>query len=134
MAEGLKAESEEITQRWGQMHSRIYITRLIRSLSDAGVFQRGWHTGQDEDTGRSRRRRTFNLDRNHPLVVKVLETHPESPEPESGPSAGTAASQANPPSLPPMELQEGESQSPTEPEAADPASGLGKVLRFFSRS
>ena len=134
LAEGLKAESEEITQRWGQMHSRIYITRLIRSLSDAGVFQRGWHTGQDEDTGRSRRRRTFNLDRNHPLVVKVLETHPESPEPESGPSAGTAASQANPPSLPPMELPEGESQSSSEPEAADPASGLGKVLRFFSRS
>ncbi|MFB3120015.1 MAG: hypothetical protein ACE1Y2_05750, partial [Stenotrophomonas maltophilia] len=130
-------------QRWGQMHSRIYVTRLIRSLSDAGVFQRGWHTGQDEDTGRSRRRRTFNLDRNHPLVVKVLQSDSESPESESKsgpePSSGAANSEANPASLPPMELPEGEltegeSQTPTELEAADTSTGLGKVLRFFSRS
>ncbi len=139
LGEGLKAESEEITQRWGQMHSRIYVTRLIRSLSDAGVFQRGWHTGQDEDTGRSRRRRTFNLDRNHPLVVKVMQSHEESPEPEPESSARAAVSEANRPSLPPMELTEGEITegefpSPTEQEAADPSTGLGKVLRFFSRS
>ena len=131
---GLEAESEEITQRWGEMHSRIYITRLIRSLSDAGVFQRGWHTGQDEVTGRSRRRRTFNLDRNHPLVVKVLQSHAESPESGPEPSAPAAVSEANPPSLPPMESAEGESQIPTELEAADSSTGLGKVLRFFSRS
>ena len=139
--EGLKAESEEITQRWGQMHSRIYVTRLIRALSDAGVFERGWHTGQDEDTGRSRRRRTFNLDRNHPMVVKVLQSDSESPESESGsePSGSAAVSEANPTSLPAMELPEGEftegeSQTPGELEAADPSTGLGKVLRFFSRS
>ncbi len=143
LGEGLKAENEEIAQRWGQMHSRIYVTRLIRSLSDAGVFQRGWHTGQDEDTGRSRRRRTFNLDRNHPLVVKVFQSDSESPESESKsgpePSSGAANSEANPASLPPMELPEGEltegeSQTPTELEAADTSTGLGKVLRFFSRS
>lgn len=142
LGEGLKAENEEIAQRWGQMHSRIYVTRLIRSLSDAGVFQRGWHTGQDEDTGRSRRRRTFNLDRNHPLVVKVLQSPSESPESESGPgpepSVGAAVSEANLPSLPPKEMPEGETTagefpSPTEQEAADPSTGLGKVLRFFSR-
>ena len=151
LAEGLKAESEEIAQRWGQMHSRIYVTRLIRSLSDVGVFQRGWHTGQDEDTGRSRRRRTFNLDRNHPLVLKVLQSQSESAESEpagsepagsgSSPdsSAPTTVNDAEPTSLPPMELPEGEFPEgefpgPTEPEAADTSTGLGKVLRFFSRS
>ena len=136
LGEGLKAENEEITQRWGPMHSRIYVTRLIRSLSDAGVFQRGWHTGQDEDTGRSRRRRTFNLDRNHPMVVKVLRSQAEFAKSETGPepSARAAVGQADRPPLPPMEMPEGEFPSPTELEAADPSSGLGKVLRFFSRS
>ena len=137
LGEGLKAESEEITQRWGQMHSRIYVTRLIRSLSDAGVFQRGWHTDQHEDTGRSRRRRTFNLGRNHPMVVKVLQINSESLEsgPESEPTAGAVVGDANLPTLPPMELTEteGEFPSPTEPEVEDPSTGLGKVLRFFSR-
>ena len=138
LGEGLKAENEEITQRWAPMHSRIYVTRLIRSLSDAGVFQRGWHTGQDEDTGRSRRRRTFNLDRNHPLVVKVMQISSESPELESvpgpEPSAQAAVGEANPLTLPPMESTEGEFPSPQELEEADPSTGLGKVLRFFSRS
>ena len=141
LAEGLKEESEEIIQRWGQMHSRIYVTRLIRSLSDAGVFQRGWHTGQDEDTGRSRRRRTFNLDRNHPLVVKVMRSPSELPESDSSPDPSERAADtvANLPSLPPMELTEeefrdGEFQSPAEPEPADSSTSLGKVLKFFSRS
>ena len=138
LGEGLKAENEEITQRWAPMHSRIYVTRLIRSLSDAGVFQRGWHTGQDEDTGRSRRRRTFNLDRNHPLVVKVMQISSEYPELESvpgpEPSAQAAVGEANPLTLPPMESTEGEFPSPQELEEADPSTGLGKVLRFFSRS
>ena len=138
LGEGLKVENEEITQRWAPMHSRIYVTRLIRSLSDAGVFQRGWHTGQDEDTGRSRRRRTFNLDRNHPLVVKVMQISSEYPELESvpgpEPSAQAAVGEANPLTLPPMESTEGEFPSPQELEEADPSAGLGKVLRFFSRS
>ena len=138
LGEGLKAENEEITQRWAPMHSRIYVTRLIRSLSDAGVFQRGWHTGQDEDTGRSRRRRTFNLDRNHPLVVKVMQISSEYPELESvpgpEPSAQAAVGEANPLTLPPMESTEGKFPSPQELEEADPSTGLGKVLRFFSRS
>ena len=28
---GLEAEQQEITQHWGELHSRIYLTRLIRS-------------------------------------------------------------------------------------------------------
>ena len=129
--EGLEADNEAIIQRWGQMHSRIYITRLIRSLSDVGVFQRGWHTAQDEDTGRNRRRRTFNLDRNHPLVVKVLESGSESAESEPEP---TPMSEPALPSLPALESTEEAIPYPTEAEAADPSSGLGKVLKFFSRS
>ena len=131
--DGLKAESEEIAQRWGQTHSRIYVTRLIRSLSDAGVFQRGWHSDRDEDSGRTRRRRTFNLDQDHPLVVKVLQSHSEIPEPDPESSAA-ALSEVESSSLPVLELEEGEIPQPTEPEATDPSSSLGKVLRFFSRS
>jgi uncharacterized LabA/DUF88 family protein len=73
LGEGLKAEQTEITQRWGQAFSRIYVTKLVRSLGNADLFTKGWHTAADEDSGRSRRLRTFYLNRTHPLVVKVLE-------------------------------------------------------------
>ena len=38
-------------------------------------LRQGWHSWRDDDTGRSRRRRTFYLDRSHPLVQKVLQSH-----------------------------------------------------------
>jgi len=73
LGEGLKAEQSQITQRWGQAFSRIYVTKLVRSLGNADLFTKGWHTAADEDSGRSRRLRTFYLNRTHPLVEKVLE-------------------------------------------------------------
>ena len=36
--------------------------------------QRGLHSDRDEETGRTRRRRTFNLNRAHPLVQQVVES------------------------------------------------------------
>ena len=72
---GLEVEHVEIAQRWGgQVFSRTYVTKLVRSLSVGNVFQRGWHSDRDEETGRTRRRRTFNLNRAHPLVQQVVES------------------------------------------------------------
>jgi hypothetical protein len=138
---GLEAEQPEITQHWGELHSRIYITRLIRSLSDQDIFQRGWHTGQDEDTGRSKRRRTFNLNHGHPLVEKVLADQWGEPASQDGIADETAgelplpATDQAPAYLP----EPADAEDPVLDEAAnegaiDSASGINRVLRFFGRS
>jgi len=72
LEEGLKAEHQEITQRWSQAYSRSYITRMVRSLSNGKLFQHGWHSWQDQTTSRTKRRRTLFLNRAHPLVQEVL--------------------------------------------------------------
>lgn len=74
LEEGLRAEHEEITQRWSQAYSRSYITRMVRSLSNGKLFQHGWHSWQDQATNRTKRRRTLFLNRAHPLVQEVLQT------------------------------------------------------------
>ncbi|MBQ11595.1 MAG: hypothetical protein CMJ45_08600 [Planctomyces sp.] len=84
LGEGLKAEQLEITQRWGQAFSRIYVTKLVRSLGNADLFTKGWHTATDEESGRSRRLRTFYLNRTHPLVEKVLQDRWEPQEHPEG--------------------------------------------------
>ena len=48
---------------------------MFRELSSGNVFTRGWHSWRDEVSGHNRRRRTFNLDRSHPIVVQVLKDH-----------------------------------------------------------
>jgi uncharacterized LabA/DUF88 family protein len=78
LEEGLKAGQEEITQHWGQGHSRTYITKLARSLGNGGIFQRGWHTSKDKESGRTRRHSIFYLNRSHPLVQKALEAQWET--------------------------------------------------------
>ena len=75
LSQGLEAENETISRHWGQVYSRSYVTKLVRSLDSGGVFQRGWHTFKDEDTGRRKRQRTFNLDRNHLLVRQALTSY-----------------------------------------------------------
>ena len=45
---------------------------MFRGLSSGNLFQRGWHSWRDEVSGQYRRRRTFNLDRNHEVVQQVL--------------------------------------------------------------
>ncbi|MBM3943271.1 MAG: NYN domain-containing protein [SAR202 cluster bacterium] len=71
--EGVKAEHPDIVRRWGQNHSQTYVTKVARSLSNAGLFKHGWHTMKDEVTGQTRRRRTLYLDRDHNLVQRILE-------------------------------------------------------------
>ena len=72
LEEGLKAHYGEITQRWASVYSRGYVSKMFRGLSSGNVFTRGWHSWRDETSGHNRRRRTFNLERSHPIVVQVL--------------------------------------------------------------
>ena len=72
LEQGLEAGYGEITQRWSQVYSRTYVSKMFRGLSSGNLFQRGWHSWRDEVSGQYRRRRTFNLERNHPVVQQVL--------------------------------------------------------------
>ena len=72
LEQGLEAKDPEITQRWSQVYSRSYVGKMLRGLSTGNLFLRGWHSSRDEASGQQRRRRTFNLDRNHPVIEQVL--------------------------------------------------------------
>ena len=72
LEQGLTTDYEEITQRWSQIYSRAYVSKMFRGLSGGNLFIRGWHSWRDETSGQQRRRRTFNLDRNHPVIEQVL--------------------------------------------------------------
>ena len=99
LQQGLEAEHPEITGRWGgRIYSRNYVTRLLRELGEKDVFVRDWHQEKSEETGRSRRFRTFNLNRSHPLVKEAVvsqwgpeteadsrEDDPPASEQDSGP-------------------------------------------------
>ena len=88
LQQGLEADHPEITGRWGgRIYSRTYVTRLLRGLGDKDVFVRDWHQEKSEETGRSRRFRTFNLNRSHPLVKEAVVS-------QWGPEAATVPSEA----------------------------------------
>ncbi|MBM12929.1 MAG: hypothetical protein CL759_12715 [Chloroflexi bacterium] len=72
LSQALAAEHEEITQRWGQSSSRTYVSKMLRSLSEGEFFLKGNHSWRDETSGQNRRRRTFNLNHEHPLVQQVI--------------------------------------------------------------
>ena len=94
--EGLKAEHLEITQRWGQDFSRTYVTKMVRSLGNADLFTKGWHTATDSESGRSRRLRTFYLNRTHSLVEKVLEDRWAPQESQDEPVAAVSVAGPEP--------------------------------------
>ena len=98
--EGLKAEHLEITQRWGQDFSRTYVTKMVRSLGNADLFTKGWHTATDKESGRSRRLRTFYLNRTHPLVEKVLQDRWAPQEYQVEPVGVASVSDPEPAELP----------------------------------
>ena len=98
--EGLKAEHLEITQRWGQDFSRTYVTKMVRSLGNADLFTKGWHTATDKESGRSRRLRTFYLNRTHPLVEKVLQDRWAPQEYQDEPVGFASVSSPEPTELP----------------------------------
>ena len=71
--QGIKEEYPEIIQRWGQAHSKSYVSKIVRELGNANLFVKGWQNVRDEESGRRRRLSTFNLNREHALVAKVLQ-------------------------------------------------------------
>jgi uncharacterized LabA/DUF88 family protein len=72
LGQGLEAGNPDITQRWGQSSSRTYVSKMLRSLSDGEFFLKGNHSWRDETSGQNRRRRTFNLNHEHPLVQQSI--------------------------------------------------------------
>ena len=73
LEQGLEAEHPEIAGRWGgRIYSRTYVTRLLRELGEKEVFVRDWHLERNGETGRTRRFRTFNLNRSHSLVKEAV--------------------------------------------------------------
>ena len=72
LSQGLEAGNADITQRWGQSSSRTYVSKILRSLSDGEFFIKGNHSWRDENSGQNRRRRTFSLNQDHPLVQQAI--------------------------------------------------------------
>ena len=92
--EGLKAEHDEIINRWGTVYSKSFVTRMVRGLGNGELFIKGWFNAPAEDGGRARRLRTFYLNREHPLVQGVLQSRwePQDAAPVSaGETNGVAA-------------------------------------------
>jgi hypothetical protein len=110
----------------------LYITKMIRSLNDSGVFLRGWHSARDDETGRNRRRRTFNLDRNHPLVVKILDRYPANVQ--SNPQTTSGESEQGLSDSHQITSNDIDPLLDNEQDEQESSTNLGKVMRFFSRS
>ena len=110
LEDGLKAEDAEVTQRWGQAFSRSYVTKLVRGLGNGDLFVKGWHSSADQASGRNKRRRTFYLNREHPLVQKVVQTYWEP--------KGYAEYVTPPEETPVLEEPLEPAEAPTEPESS----------------
>ncbi len=72
LEQGLAAGNIEISQRWSMSGPRDYVSRMLRGLAEGGFFRRSTHHWREEDTGRRRRRSTFNLNRENELVGRML--------------------------------------------------------------
>ena len=72
LTQGLEAGHTEIAQRWGSANSRDYVGKMLRGLMDGDFFRRTAYSWREEDTGRRRQRRTFNLNRDNELVRRLL--------------------------------------------------------------
>ncbi len=138
LQQGLEAEHPEITGRWGgRTYSRTYVTRLLRELGNKELFIWGWHRDKNPDTGRTRRFRTFHLNRSHSLVRAALvsqwgpdtetidhEGGQQDEEAPANPDTPTSSADADDTSGPSVgqaiaDLEEGEdSAAETEPAAA----------------
>ncbi|MEE3248478.1 MAG: hypothetical protein VX264_01910, partial [Chloroflexota bacterium] len=93
---------------WGQSSSRTYVSKMLRSLSDGEFFLKGNHSWRDETSGQNRRRRTFNLNHEHPLVQQAIAAR-------SGDGATQSTPAVNVESSPYSDLE----APPEEPEPAD---------------
>ena len=72
LSQGLEAGHADITHRWSKASSRTYVSKILRNLSEGEFFLKGNHSWRDETSGQNRRRRTFNLNQEHPLVQQAI--------------------------------------------------------------
>ncbi len=72
LEQGLEAGNAQIALRWTDASSRDYLSKMLRGLTDIDFFRRAVYSWREEDTGRRRQRRTFNLNRTSELVGRVL--------------------------------------------------------------
>lgn len=87
LAAGIEAENPHILTYWGENSSRSYIISLIRALASNQVFKYRNVSVRDEETNRTRRRRVFGLNREHPLIAIALAVRlglPYEPPPVNG--------------------------------------------------
>ena len=97
LSQGLEAGHADITQRWGQTSSRTYVSKMLRSLSDGNFFQKGNHSWRDETSGQNRRRRTFNLNHEHPLVQQAIAVRSGDAGPDVSETSSVPVDQDEPP-------------------------------------
>ncbi|MCH7735836.1 MAG: NYN domain-containing protein [Chloroflexi bacterium] len=123
LGQGLDAGHPEITKRWGQSSSRPYVSKILRSLSDGEFFLKGNHSWRDETSGQNRRRRTFNLNHEHPLVQQVIAARSsavaETADEETDPAVDQIDSPESPESAAIMENGASEEESPDVPDSPD---------------
>ena len=123
LEQGLEAGNPQIAQRWTDVGAKDYVSKVLRGLSDNGVFKRSiiaWRVD-----GQRRQRRIINLVRDNDLVGRVLvarlgpganSTPPaDPPEPESDAEPPVVAEQ--PPAV--EDLPVAESLEPVEGNSAD---------------
>jgi len=147
LREGLEAEHPEIVHRWGGgVFSRNYVDGLVRGLRSGGLFLQGSYADRDEETGRARRRRTFNLNHDHPLVRRILESQwndttatageddapaASDPQPETpAPTAADAAANPAADNTAAAMADDAATESDTAREPA-PVSAVNRVMRLF---
>ena len=97
LGQGLEAGHADITQRWGQSSSRTYVSKILRSLSDGEFFLKGNHSWRDETSGQNRRRRTFNLNQEHPLVQQTIFSRSGDSPDSAGQESSYDSDQNDPP-------------------------------------
>ena len=111
LEQGLEAGAAEIAHRWGEAHSSTFVRKLLRGLRDGGLFQVGAYNWRDAETGQQKRRSTFNLNRDNPLVARMLAAR-QQPTPPPSPTP--------PPASPTPELAAPDDTPEPEPATAAP--------------
>ena len=121
--QGIEAENPYIQSRWGKAASRTYVSRLLRSMGNGDLFTKSWHSVPDEASGRNKRRRTFYLDQENPLVKITLQEHGQLTVAEPSPED----------ELPVVSVEDSGENSGDAPEAEPPAGGTDApfLLRLF---
>ena len=130
LEQGLAAADPDIQLRWAQTASRNYVSKMLRSLGNGNLFLRAWHSSQDQASGRSKRRRTFDLDRENPLVRQVLQAHWQTADQDDQPVA--AGQDHRPPVVGDLaeeefegDFQDGPQDTPFSPSSPDPVDSSG---------